>query len=230
MRFFGLLLRGAVYSSIIEERKEKEYVNLIVKEIRKEARKGGTFRIVSHVILKDIYGFTHMIDHIIITTTGVFAITECSIKNIVDVSKSSMTWKYKNGEKEEEIYNPYITAMKNADEVNGFINNFYNVHPIVVFLRNNLKDKENPPIINLASLSEYITTYRNEHPISRDNILSIYKMFLSYIKRQPSLKEHLDNMKRYYSTFKEGRCPYCNASINKQDEHFRCSSCSKLIF
>lgn len=220
-------LRFGIYAALIEARAgDNRTDNFVVKEIIRHASKKMCFRIISHLILKDNAGYTHLIDHLVICNNGLFLITQSILKEESNIDITKRSWKYD----EKDIPNSSLISTTNLDLVKGFLNDKYDINPLVVFLNNIIKENKTPNFINLSSLGEYLSTYQSKNKLEKEEIIKIYKSFVSYIKHQPSLEEHIDNMKRYHEYIKDNKCPYCLNKIELGDEPISCPKCSKTIY
>ena len=223
-------MRAMLFASMVDNKDNKPNNNLIVQEIIKHGDKKITFRIVSHVILKDNDGYTHLLEHIVICNNGIFVISPLSQKGDITINVADRFWKEIDEGKENNINNPYILANINARYLEQYFNEEYHIKPVVVFLRNNNKDKKIPSIINLNELGAYLSTYKNEYVLDKTTVTMLYKRLLSYIKIQPSIDEHINNTKKYYSAIEKKHCPYCDNDLIEKDEHLYCPSCSKYVY
>lgn len=113
-------------------------------------------------ILNDFYILkpnrnTNEIDHILITSKGIFVIETKSINGIIKGKKEDNYWEsyYDNLTLKNKFYNPIKQNNSHVYSLRKLLDNETDIYSIVVFVQNN-KPNISKEVINLNELEEYI--------------------------------------------------------------------------
>lgn len=203
---------------------DKKVERYFTTYLKNHVNKNIAYRLINKFIIPDQYGYSHLIDHVIINNHSIFAIKLVDIKGEIEVDKEGLYWKYN----EQEVFNPIKEIDELAKYLKDIFQGIYEVSPLVIFLRNNAPKGIKDNVINMEEAPKYLDTFYSEREYSRDEVIHIYKTLLHLYNKQPSLVEHKDNVSRFNRLIKNRICPFCGEKIYEEKEdgvtHLTCSS------
>ena len=178
---------------------------------------------------------SHQIDHIFISSKGIFVIeTKNYFGNIISDTNDSYWIKEVNG-KQIKISNPLKQNKSHAFTIYKELRGKYDVFPVVVFVQNNAPYMGDENVINLYDLPLFLKTYPTRTRIKKEDIDKIAKL-LNKHSSDISKEEHIENisyLKQMKQDFRDemsfalenNKCPRCGHIIIRKGYNFFCSYC-----
>jgi hypothetical protein len=191
----------------------------------------------SYIILNDLYipkenNQTSQIDHIVISSKGIFVIETKNYKGWIFGSENSPNWMQVNHKRKDKFYNPiwqnsgHILALKNylGEIIEGAP--FYSI--IVFGQRSDLKFKEpfnKAIVIKRQYLLKTIKETQEINPLSNFKMQQINQKLSKIIvidkkKKKEFAKNHVQNIKQELHEKKakvqNGNCPSCGGNLVKR--------------
>ena len=185
-----------------------------------------------YIILNDLLLFsdnkTHQIDHVVLSTYGIFVIEMKNYQGKVVGSEFKDNWTQYIGSKENTFYNPvkqnygHIRCL--SDVLDLDMDKFI---PVVVFSNETDIKTEVEYVINLKDTVRYIKHFKKDKHIDVDKVKE--KLLSLNITDRKTRMNHASNLKR--NVKKEsakalsGTCPKCNSKMVVKKNYMACTKC-----
>lgn len=199
----------------------------------------GDYRILNNVIVKTSFG-TSQIDHIVVSTYGIFVIETKNYKGWIYGSEQSSLWTKNVYGKKYQFRNPIKQNYGHVKSLESVLDlSFDKFIPIVVFLGNaTLKVKVKSIVVYPGKLARTIKGF-GEEKIDKDDLdLIVDKLKNENEANKDLRKQHVKDIntkiKAEEIAVKEGVCPRCGGQLvsrkGKYGEFLGCSNYPKCKY
>ncbi len=190
-------------------------------------------KLINNIILKDVYGNTHQIDHIEIRSNGIFCIETKNIKGFVCGDCNSKYWHQLLGSRKFSIRNPLEQNMSHIYTICNILNNEYRVYSVIVMVENNASRLKIPCVVNLNDLRSYLENFNDGTNYSNDEIDDIYNRIIEK-KVYMKTSEHVKYIRNVQMCINNNICPRCGSKLvlrnGKFGAFYGCSNYPKCTF
>ncbi|MBN2825671.1 MAG: NERD domain-containing protein [Campylobacterales bacterium] len=169
-----------------------------------------------HDVIVPIDNSTTQIDHILISSFGIFVIETKNINGWIFGSESSKYWTQSLYGKKYKFQNPLHQNYRHTKALASYLDiNHDSIHSVVFFIGETAKLKtELPSNVMTHGLSTYIKSFRNTI-FSNVELQQIERKIQQLKDNTISTKEHIENLKsRHNSTT---TCPKCGGELKKRE-------------
>lgn len=182
---------------------------------------GEEYRTINNVMLKTETG-TSQVDHVVVSTYGIFVIETKNYKGWITGSENSNQWVKNMYGKKYPFRNPikqnygHVKALESMLEIP-----FETFIPIVVFsVQSDLKVKTKSPVVYTSQLAKTIRKY-SDIKIPKEDIEKIaLKINEANVDSKENRKKHVqdirDNLKKEEEIVKAGICPKGGGELKKR--------------
>jgi hypothetical protein len=162
------------------------------KALRRLPRK---YKIINDLLIS-VNGKTHQIDHVIVSSYGIFSIETKQYNGYITGSKYDKNWVGHAGKDKYYIYNPIRQNYGHCKALEELLNiNISNIYNIVCIPSNaKIKIKDDGEVVRYDTIIDKILSYKEE---KIDNVDEIYNILIkNNIKDKNIRKEHIENIKK----------------------------------
>ena len=185
-------------------------VNRILKGFAK--RYGGTM--FHDVIVADEEGKTSQIDHIYVSTRGVYVIETKNYAGRIYGKDEQKEWTQvlAYGKVKNKLYNPVMQNRTHIYRLKTSLNTKVEMANVVVFVQGNVGFIESDSVYTLRGLKRLVS--RAETHLDEAMIQPLIEA-IQQRKERPisSAKEHVQQIKQRQKDIKEGICPRCGGKL-----------------
>ena len=190
------------------------------------------YKVINDLFLKT-NNITTQIDHVLISTYGIFIIETKNYSGIISGNDYSDKWNQNIYGKKYKFYNPVKQNYGHIKGLNSILQIDENLYiPIVVFMpKAELKTDSKNYVIYSYQLIDLITSFQ-ETKFSIETINFIYENLISFnVTDEKIISEHIseiNNKKNIYNTkIQNNICPKCNnALVIKKGKYGTFQGCS----
>ena len=152
--------------------------------------------LVNNVIFETSDDKTHQIDHIAIYKTGIFCIETKNIEGLILGHPDVKNWKVYCGKEPYEILNPIFQNKTHVSVLSEFLENKYEIHSIIVFIKSNKPKDCGNEVLNLEELKDYVKNHSYDRELSGEEMKNIYNSLTTY-KEESNITtaDHINNIK-----------------------------------
>lgn len=192
------MLRFLFINAIVNQPSVKgDYGEMVVKSIFQLKR----FSKPAFYNINDIYfgdeDNSQQVDHIVISTKGIFVIETKYIHGRIIGYEDSYQWTIYNKKKEYKMYNPLKQNANHVKVVSEFLNCEYPINSLIVFASNNKPIIDAPNVINFTELKNYLFKYGSDISISDEEKEHLYNLLMEHKKNNKISKNaHINNIKK----------------------------------
>ena len=192
--------------------------------------------IINNLTLDGSSGITHQIDHIYISSKGIFVIESKSYYGKINGNINDSIWIKEVKNKKERMPNPITQNKSHVRIVKKTLKNDLPIISVVVFTLNNAPYFPNENVINLDDLEMFLKEYSVDRTLSKLEIDSTYNYLLSK-ESYSNMNDHLQTIKKIKKARAEShkeiayalenrKCPRCQSPIKEEaNNHFICPKC-----
>ncbi len=205
----------------------------VSKLLKKLTKKNGVF-INNLTIGNEASSKTHQIDHVLISTKGIFSIETKNYSGRIYGNDNSREWTQvlNYGRVKNKFYSPvkqnetHIYSMKEIIKENISINN------IVIFLNADIDKVDSDYVFTRREFKRYYKRM-NDNVLSEEQVVSIYEKLINS-KLDIKNKEHVKNIKIMKKDIDNNICPRCGGTLigrnGKYGTFMGCSNYPKCKF
>lgn len=182
---------------------------------------GEDYKTINNVMLKTETG-TSQVDHVVVSTYGIFVIETKNYKGWITGSENSNQWVKNMYGKKYPFRNPIKQNYGHVKALESMLGlPFETFIPIVVFsVQVDLKVKTNSPVVYTSQLAKTIRKY-TDVKIQKEDIEKIsLKITEANVDSKENRKKHVqdirDNLKKEEEIVKAGICPKCGGELKKR--------------
>lgn len=173
------------------------YVALSLKEFAKQ----NNAYLLNDFTFKDDDGFSTNIDHILITTGGIFIIETKSNKGIIYGKEEDEYWEAykKEGQEIKKFKNPIKQNIGHINHLKKLLgNNSYKMYSLVIFpVAKSISNVQSFIVHDIESAKLFITEKIKESKYSTQYVKRAYKDFISIKNKYGiTLEEHVENIEQ----------------------------------
>ncbi len=181
---------------------------------------------INNLILLDEKGKSHQIDHIVITSKGIFCIETKNLAGHILGNENQEKWIQCLGGKKYPFPNPLKQNRSHIYHLNQIVKNSYPIESVVVMSQNNANSISCANVVNLDDIRKYITEFESNTLLSDEEMDHIYTILLE-ANQEISNREHQKNISKTKNEIKEGICPRCSGRlIQKKGKYGSFYGCS----
>ena len=178
-----------------------------------------TYHVYNNVTLQTLAGTTQ-IDHVIVSTFGIFVIETKNIKGWIFGSAQQATWTQQIYKHKTRFQNPLRQNYKHTKALEGLLElPADTLHSVIVFAGNaNFKTPMPANVMHLPQLSSYIHTHQT--PVFTDAQVNTVKRAIEtgrLAATRQTHKAHVANVKERIKTqndpYAEQTCPRCGQAL-----------------
>lgn len=207
------------------------------QEIRLHTLDREKYKVINNILIPN-KNKTSQIDHLIISSYGIFVIENKNFSGNIYGSEKDKSWTQVIGKSRNTFYNPVLQNYGHIKALQEIIGNNKPIYSIIVFgERATLKkidiENENIKVINETKLLETIKTYNSEVLTDKEIKDSLNKVLESMSTIRQDIKTHVKNIK---DTLEENKktCPKCKSELVERTgaygKFFGCSSYPKCRY
>ena len=194
----------------------------------------------SDILLNDVIfanpenGMTSQIDHILISTRGVFVIETKNYSGYIygDDERHEWTQSLNYGNTVNKFHSPIKQNKTHLYLVNKFLNNKYPVIGLVVFVQGNIENINSSQVYTLNGMKACIA--HHSEILTPDDIQTINSILLSKIESATTERQHVENIREMKQKIDNNICPRCGGQLvlrnGKYGSFYGCSNYPKCKF
>lgn len=197
--------------------KGKKGENKVAKILRKYVN-DDKYLINNLIIPTNTSAKSTQIDHILLTTKGIFLIETKNYGGLIKGNIKDREWvqTFSYSKKQYSFQNP---ITQNKQHIIAFLRHFKiekRIIGLVVFVQNNLGTLVSYDAVNLNMLSKYLEAYPDDDHLSYAELDAIVSIINKHKINQIKDEEHVQNLKNVDNKIKEGICPRCGNKLVKR--------------
>lgn len=223
--FVALLLKSPTVKGYIGEK----VVQAILNKLNPEK-----YLVLNDLLIPDTTGKTTQIDHVVISTYGIFVIETKNYKGWISGNENSQYWTQTIYKRKEKLYNPIWQNKGHVNAIKALLPEYEHARyiPIVAFSgRATLKVSVSSEVIYLSNLNKTIKKY-NQPVLSPSDMKNIFKK-LSKVNLQDksARKEHVKTLQNENHNrnqkIRNNVCPSCDGKlVERNGKHGKFTGCS----
>lgn len=188
------------------------FIRVILKFLDKEK-----YIVINDVLIPANDGKTAQIDHVIVSSYGIFVIETKNYSGWIFGNENSKNWTQVIYKTKNQFYNPILQNKGHVKALQDLLADYPDVKyiPIVVFTLNaNFKKLEvTSHVVYSLGLLSIIKMYDTE-VISKTELESIYQLIINANNTdRVARQEHVENIKDYKYKTEIGKCPRCGGNL-----------------
>ena len=174
-------------------------------------------------------GMTAQIDHILLSTRGIFVVETKNLSGIICGNDESRTWRQVLGNTVKKIHSPVKQNATHVYVLNQILKTNTWIENIVVFVQGNVQGIHSTHVYTPTQLVQYMESLTATHRLSAEERDKLYEQLLPY-KEHPAVtkKEHVRNIRNQQVRTAHNICPRCNSKLvlrnGKFGQFYGCSN------
>lgn len=181
----------------------------------------------------DKYKKSHQIDHIIIKENGIFVIETKNVYGNIYGKEDMKDWDVYQDQTYVTIRNPVKQNDSHVFHITQILNYKYDIHSIVVFVRDNAGKINIENVINLNELYSYLKNFPCKRKLNKQEI---HNIFVKLAKKETYISEetHREIIEKTQHDIDNDICPFCGGKLvvrnGKYGQFKGCSNYPKCTF
>lgn len=208
---------------------ERKVSNLL----KRLTKKNGVF-INNLTIGNETSGKTHQIDHVLISTKGIFSIETKNYSGRIYGNDNNREWTQvlNYGRVKNKFYSPVKQNETHIYSMKEIIKENVNINNIVIFLDTDIDRIDSNYVFTRREFKKYYKRM-NDNVLSEEQVTSIYEKLINS-KLDIKNKEHVKNIKIMKKDIDNNVCPRCGGTLiernGKYGTFMGCSNYPKCKF
>lgn len=236
----GLIFAGIVYFFVSVNINFAQLRNVESKGKRGEEHVANVLagldgKTLNNYIILDSFGKSHQIDHIFVSSRGVFVIETKNYSGLIFGTQNQNQWTQMlgYGKTVNRFYNPVKQNETHVKMVEGILRfKYIPIYSCVVFVDGDLERVEADDVFPLDELQSFI----EEKPVKLDasQVDMIYNKLERKRAKDITDEEHADSVRSTLQNIENNICPRCGGQLVKREgsygEFYGCSNYPRCKF
>lgn len=225
------LIALAIIAVILNQPSVKGFFGEISIRILLKFLDKDKYLIINDVMIPTNDGNTAQIDHIVVSTYGIFIIETKNYNGWIFGNENSKNWTQVIYKTKNHFYNPIMQNKGHIKALQDLLTDFSNINyiPIVVFtIKADLKKLDvTSHVVYSLGLLNTIKMY-TEEIIMQSDLDRIYKIIVSANNDDKvARREHVERINVKKNKVEIGECPWCGgALVERQGKYGKFTGCS----
>lgn len=225
------LIALAMIAIILKLPSVKGYFGEIIIRILLKFLDKDKYLVINDVMIPNSDGNTAQIDHIVVSTYGIFVIETKNYNGWIFGSENSINWTQVIYKTKNKFYNPILQNKGHIKALKDILIDYPSIKfiPIVVFTLNaDFKKLDvTSPVVYSIRLLKTIKMYTEENILSSD-INEIYKTIVNANSDDKVVrKEHIQRIYENKNKVDSKKCPWCGSElVERQGKYGKFTGCS----
>lgn len=204
------------------------------RAVFKILRKDKNGYVINNLIIEDENGKTCQIDHVYISSSGVYVIETKNYAGMLFGRENDNEWLQvlNYGKVKNKLYNPVKQNNTHVYRVKQVLNNNAFVFSLIVILRADISNVHAENVIRKNQLKSFISQKREL--LLPEEQKRIYEMLCRIKENQVSDGKHVENVIKMRKDIENGICPRCKGELvvrnGKYGKFLGCSNYPKCKF
>lgn len=194
-----------------------------------------------YLILNDVYipiqnGKTSQIDHVVVSSYGIFVIETKNYKGWITGNENSQYWTQTIYKNKNRLYNPIKQNQGHIRALKELLKDYSDIEYISIIAfstRVNLKVNTTANVVYIPKILKIIRGY-TEEKINEKDVKNIYDLIVSSnIQDKKIKKEHVKTIRKDVAAretkIKENICPWCGGQlVERNGKYGKFTGCSNF--